>query len=334
MYAVETCLQLWQEDCMTSIQWDRFTNNILDCHQLIKTVCFGTFSLKLSSSFIEPPNPKEPEAVKSAAAAKPEGGKKDSKKKCLNKFTKNASPCPNFKLKKGEMWDTSFDNKVIDKRVIWNDKSKMCPHWHIYSHYFENCFNTNSHVKDSKIPSKKIAKFKESVEAICKLNRRAWHLGLGSSTAQHPCKPPNASNKNVYVTPMTNTKFQLTWPPITPINTKDSSHRLWDEVTQPSTHQWSANPVCYPGHSPLKAHSVAPCLFLKEVSTHSILEPNTHGVILSLSQKEAPSNSTRDPTNFWPTNIIQIIRSIQNTTSTTGVVHSQVDQNVTPLTSS
>jgi hypothetical protein len=136
-------------------------------------VCFGTFSLKLSSSFIEPPNPKEPEAVKSAAAAKPEGGKKDSKKKCLNKFTKNASPCPNFKLKKGEMWDTSFDNKVIDKRVIWNDKSKMCPHWHIYSHYFENCFNTNSHVKDSKIPSKKIAKFKESVEAICKLNRRA-----------------------------------------------------------------------------------------------------------------------------------------------------------------
>jgi hypothetical protein len=174
---------------------------MLDCRQLIKTVRFDIFSLKLSSSFTEPPTPKEPEVVKSAAAAKSEGGKKDGTKKCLNKFTKNASRCPDFKLKEGKIWATSFGNKVINKRVIWNNKGKICPRWHIHGHYFENCVNANGHIKASKIPAKKIPKSRNSWKQFMSLIEELDTLG---------CDLPNPNNENGNFIPMTNTKSQLT----------------------------------------------------------------------------------------------------------------------------
>jgi hypothetical protein len=183
MYAVDTRFQLWLEDCMTAIQRDRIADSILDCRLLIESVHFGTFALHLPSSFTDSPATKEPtelEGAKAPAAiaggaaggTKKEGGKEGNKKK-LNKFVKNESPCPEFKVKEGKTWAGTFGNKLVSKRPAWNIKAKMCPRWHIQSHCFESCINADSHVKASKIPAKKIAKFREFMDAICDLNNSA-----------------------------------------------------------------------------------------------------------------------------------------------------------------
>jgi hypothetical protein len=126
MYAVDMQFQLWLEDCMTATQRDRIDDSILNCHLLIESVHFGTFALHLSSSFTEPPATKEPtelEGAKAPAAAaggaagsaKKEGGKEGNKKK-PNKFVKNKSPCPEFKVKEGKTWAGTLGNKLVSKR--------------------------------------------------------------------------------------------------------------------------------------------------------------------------------------------------------------------------
>jgi hypothetical protein len=135
MYAVDTRFQLWLEDCMTATQRDRIDDSILGCRLLIESVCFGTFALNLPSSFTEPPTATErieQEAAKAPAAAagaaggtQKEGGKKGKKKQ--NRYIKNNSPCPDFKLKEGKTWVGTFGNKLVSKCPIWNDKAKMCP---------------------------------------------------------------------------------------------------------------------------------------------------------------------------------------------------------------
>ncbi len=118
MYAVDTCFQLWLDDCITATQRNRINDNILDCCQLIKGIHFGTFALNLPSSFTKPPAPKEQKeteaanAAGAAVAAKKDGSKK-SKKKQLNKFIINESPCPEFKVKDGETWAGTFGNKLV-----------------------------------------------------------------------------------------------------------------------------------------------------------------------------------------------------------------------------
>jgi hypothetical protein len=103
---------------------------------------------------------------------KKEGGKEGNKKK-PNKFVKNESPCPEFKVKEGETWAGTFGNKLVFKRPAWNIKAKMCPRWHIHGHCFKNCVNADSHVEASKIPAEKIAKFREFMDAIRDLNNSA-----------------------------------------------------------------------------------------------------------------------------------------------------------------
>jgi hypothetical protein len=49
----------------------------------------------------------------------------------------------------------------------------MCPRWHIHGHCFESCINADSHVEASSIPAKKIAKFREFMDATRDLNNSA-----------------------------------------------------------------------------------------------------------------------------------------------------------------
>ena len=168
---------------MTATQRDRINDSILDCRLLIESVHFGMFALHLPSSFTEPPATKEPtelEGAKALAAAaggaaggaKKVGGKEGNKKK-PNKFIKNESPCPKFKVIEGETWAGTFGNKLVSKCPAWNFKAEMCPRWHIHGHCFKSCINADSHIEASKIPAKKIAKFREFMDALCNLNNSA-----------------------------------------------------------------------------------------------------------------------------------------------------------------
>ncbi len=59
LYAVDIRFQLWLEECSNANRRNRVDNNLLDFHNLIKSVRFGTFKLKLPSAFSEP-KPKDP----------------------------------------------------------------------------------------------------------------------------------------------------------------------------------------------------------------------------------------------------------------------------------
>jgi hypothetical protein len=83
LYAVDSLFQLWLEECSTCNQCNKVDNDLLNFRNLVKAVRFGTFKLKLPSSFTQPKEqsaatPVEPNK---AVAAKEKGNKKQGKER-------------------------------------------------------------------------------------------------------------------------------------------------------------------------------------------------------------------------------------------------------------
>jgi hypothetical protein len=168
MYAVDTRFQLWLEDCMTATQRNRVDDTILNFRGLIEQVRFGTFELKLPSSFAAPKGKDEPKKDPPPGEAKNPGGKKGGSpgERRINKRVNNTSPCPEFKLEQGEMWANDFANMRVQDRIHWKGDCRMCPRWNICRHCFDNCVNADSHIEANKIPPTKISEFKEFMQLI------------------------------------------------------------------------------------------------------------------------------------------------------------------------
>ena len=104
---------------MTVTYQDRVDDSILDFCSLIEQVWFGTFDLKLPSTFSAP---KERDPIKlhnnddkfqgkQDVGNKLPGGKKEQSKRVIS-----TAPCKEFKLEKSETWRNNFASKKITKQ--------------------------------------------------------------------------------------------------------------------------------------------------------------------------------------------------------------------------
>ncbi len=187
---------------MTATMRTNVEDTVLDVQGLIEEVHFGTFELKLPSSFAAPRNKDAPKKDPADNAKNPggkkQGGKGGPGEKRINKRVNNSSPCHQFKLKQGEMWAYDFANMRVLDRVHWEGNCKMCPRWNIRGHCFDNCVNTDSHVEANKINPAKISEFKEFMQLIRDDNAAKRNSdGSGRNLAVSNPLPnhPNPENK-------------------------------------------------------------------------------------------------------------------------------------------
>jgi hypothetical protein len=158
---------------MTACQQSSIDNSILNFRLIVEQVRFGTLNLKLPSVFNTYTFNDESAPTKNKGKGDKETEVKDNKKekgKKNNKRAVNNSPPEAFKLIQGKTWGGSYANKNIIGRVTWKGKIKMCPHWLINTHCFDNCINADSHVEGKDIPNSKITEFSNFTQVICNQN--------------------------------------------------------------------------------------------------------------------------------------------------------------------
>ncbi len=151
---------------MTATSQSRVNDSIPNFRLIIEQVRFGTFKLRLPSVFTAPapaitvsPTPKIDSKIEDPDDKK--GNKKKNNKRVINN-----SPPEGFKLAQGETWGGSFAIKNVNGWVTWKRKVKMCPHWLINGHCFNNCINADSHIEAKDVPNSKISDFNDFMQAI------------------------------------------------------------------------------------------------------------------------------------------------------------------------
>ena len=115
-FAIDTCFQLWLEEYMTKPDRTHVDDGILNFTGFMDTVCFGTFFVNLSTTFV---TTKEKETTtspsggdklapnnKRAAEDKEHEEESPSKKKKKGKNYKNNSQPDAFRTQPGETWAT------------------------------------------------------------------------------------------------------------------------------------------------------------------------------------------------------------------------------------
>jgi hypothetical protein len=119
------------------------------------------------------------EEPKKGGKAKKGGGKEGNKKR-KNKngngnLVKNHGQPDEFKLAEGETWIHTFANLLPHNRPAWNEKVKMCAHWHIKGDCYDNCARAVSHMSKDNIPSNKresFLTFMKGCRIECKKNKK------------------------------------------------------------------------------------------------------------------------------------------------------------------
>jgi hypothetical protein len=86
------------------------------------------------------------------------GGGKEGNKKCKNKsgnsnLVKNHGQPDKFKIAEGKTWKNTFANLLPYDRPAWNEKVKMCTHWHIKGDCYNNCTQAVGHMSKDNIPN-------------------------------------------------------------------------------------------------------------------------------------------------------------------------------------
>lgn len=167
LFAVDTRMQLWLEECATLTSRDQVDDSTLNFSALVDSVRFGTFDVKLPPTFFKP----EPEAPEKRPSKQQNEGdatdvNKPSKKPKNRLLIVNSSPPTGCSLNAGETWATHFANKT-EHRVKWDDEGCfMCPRWFICGRCFTNCKYIKSHVIATEIPKEKLTAFKEYMKRV------------------------------------------------------------------------------------------------------------------------------------------------------------------------
>lgn len=162
LFAVDTCFQLWLDECMSLTCHTRVDDSMLNFTPLVEHVRFGTFFVQLPLTFInatkaESKSSSGGKTLKSTRGQGRQRDKADGKKK-KRKSTKvdNPSQPESCKLQTGETWATHFANRGFNDRVDWNGEFTMCPRF-----CFADCTNKDSHVKSEEIPADKLSAFQQ-----------------------------------------------------------------------------------------------------------------------------------------------------------------------------
>ena len=165
LFAVDTRMQLWLEDCSTLTSRDQVDDSTLDFTALVNSVRLGNFDAKLPSTFSKTDtnssdNKKRSNNTSSSGPSNRQGDEETAAKKTKRIGVKSPSQPDAFKMKTGETWAATFASKKIEP-VAWEDDIAMCPRWFICGRCFSNCPSIKSHVGASDIPEAKLTAFTE-----------------------------------------------------------------------------------------------------------------------------------------------------------------------------
>jgi hypothetical protein len=164
LFAVDTRMQLWLEECSTLTSRDQVDDSTLDFSAIVNSVRFGDFDAKLPSTFSKPDNNsdnKKRSNASSSGSTNRQGDEEATTKKTKTRVgVKSPSQPESFKMKTGETWAATFASKKVEP-VIWEDDVIMCPRWFICGRCFSNCNSIKSHVGASEIPEDKLTAFAE-----------------------------------------------------------------------------------------------------------------------------------------------------------------------------
>jgi hypothetical protein len=81
------------------------------------------------------------------------------------KKARNAKPCAEFKLAKGEDYKW-FSAEKESRPKFRNGNCKMCPKFHIKEVCHTNCIDAETHLPESKIKDKEKAEYKEWMDSV------------------------------------------------------------------------------------------------------------------------------------------------------------------------
>ena len=125
LFAVDSRIQRWLEECMPANTRDEVDDNIINFNRLISQVLDRMFYIDLPSAFKLPGPPQTESPVKKALTINWSPPKPDNEE---SRKVRNRSQVPGFSLKPGEQWQ-SFCRAYIDDSPDWdNDGFKMCAH--------------------------------------------------------------------------------------------------------------------------------------------------------------------------------------------------------------
>ena len=156
--AMDRNLQRWLRQSEIANCREEVTDTLLNFEQIAEDVLSGRFTMVLPSCFkdaSEKANVSENIDESLATGGRP--GKRKREERESGSLVKNESPVKEFEASKEEKekFNEFFGGNNICHRVIWGNKSKMCPRWFSKLYCFDNCSNRESHVEANKVPAKK-----------------------------------------------------------------------------------------------------------------------------------------------------------------------------------
>lgn len=171
LFAIDTRMQMWLDECMTQPSRDLVDDSILNFNSVIDSVRFGNFDIALPPTFTTNTPDDKPKGKKNKGGSENTTNDKDDTKKKRSKLDNSSQP-DQFKLRPGEVWATHFAGK-IQGRVVWEERPAnesniyMCARWFIGGYCFSNCHNAKSHVAATEIPADKVTAFAQYM-ATCR----------------------------------------------------------------------------------------------------------------------------------------------------------------------
>ncbi len=160
LFAIDTRMQMWLEECLTQPLRVNVDDSILNFASVIDSVRFGNFDIILPPTFTTPPVTEDKPKNKKNKNG-PDKPQNDQNK---NRMVENENQPEQFKLRPGETWIALFAGKTTG-RVVWEETAAsqpnifMCARWFITGHCFSNCHNVKSHVATNDIPAEKLTAF-------------------------------------------------------------------------------------------------------------------------------------------------------------------------------
>ena len=168
LYAIDFGAQRWMSQCREARE-DRSTvdDDIVDFSDITEEGLDGKFDRKLPPTFsIRPLSVLKTPRVeeKHPPTKRSRGGSTETKLGSV----KNPDKCDEFKMRDDEDWSIFKNKKTVKWRPHWDEKSKMCPHWHSRGDCFKDCNNAASHVPCQEIQADKKISYQNYLKKLRK----------------------------------------------------------------------------------------------------------------------------------------------------------------------
>lgn len=173
MYAVDSRIQLWLSDGRSATDREEMDDGIINLAPIVTSVLMDQLVVSLPSCLTptmrKPSENEGGDEAQNSPRRKKKKVKDDEDKNSKTKKVVNHHAPASFRLLAGENYKSTFANKHVEDRVIWEGNCKMCPRWNTLGYCFDDCKHKASHVPGDEIPVDKKAAYDEFL-VICRRN--------------------------------------------------------------------------------------------------------------------------------------------------------------------